>query len=174
MGAKDIKQFQFKPGQSGNPQGRPKSRVPEQLEKVLGKSKFKKYEKLSKDEVRQWDEAIITMTVDQLKALMSWDGAPAYAQTLARAAVFDMKKGSTATIDKISERLFGKPTQRLEVTGAEGSALIPDKVYTKEQAAELMHEYERKYKQGTLADEETNTETAPASRIGFKTHNDEQ
>lgn len=48
MAAKDIEQYKFKPGQSGNPKGRPKNRVPEQLVTIFGsKAKAKKFYCLS-------------------------------------------------------------------------------------------------------------------------------
>ena len=50
----NITPHQFKPGQSGNPKGRPKSRVPEQLVKIFGsKAKAKKFYSLSAVEINE-------------------------------------------------------------------------------------------------------------------------
>lgn len=69
----------FKPGQSGNPKGRPKSRVPEQLVKIFGsKARAKKFYSLSAGEIDEWESAILSMSANDLKLLAKWDEAPAY------------------------------------------------------------------------------------------------
>ena len=50
----------WKPGQSGNPKGRPKNRVPEQLVTIFGsKAKAKKFYCLSATEINEWEAAIL-------------------------------------------------------------------------------------------------------------------
>lgn len=130
---------QFKPGQSGNPKGRPKSRVPEQLVKIFGsKSRAKKFYSLSAVEVDEWEATILTLSVNDLKLLAKWDEAPAYPKGLALAVLSDMKNGTTKTLDKLRERQYGKAVQRMEVTGKDGGDLIPARTLSREEAAELL------------------------------------
>ena len=57
----------------------------------------------------------------------------------------DMKNGKTTTLDKLRERQYGKPTQRMELTGKDGGDLIPARTLTKEEAAELFKTLNEKY-----------------------------
>lgn len=56
-----------------------------------------------------------------------------------------MKNGKTTTLDKLRERQYGKPTQRMELTGKDGGDLIPARTLTKEEAAELFKTLNEKY-----------------------------
>ena len=95
----------FKPGQSGNPKGRPKSRVPEQLVKIFGsKARAKKFYSLSAGEIDEWESAILSMSANDLKLLAKWDEAPAYPKGLAIAVLNDMKNGKTTPLDKYRDR----------------------------------------------------------------------
>lgn len=146
MAAKDIEAHQFKPGQSGNPKGRPKSRVPEQLVKIFGsKARAKKFYSLSAVEIDEWEAAVLTFSANDLKLLAKWEDAPAYPKGLAIAVLSDMKNGKTTTLDKLRERQYGKPTQRMEVTGKDGGDLIPARTLTKEEAADLLKALNEKY-----------------------------
>lgn len=142
----NITPHQFKPGQSGNPKGRPKSRVPEQLVKIFGsKAKAKKFYSLSATEIDEWEAAILSFSVPDLQLLAKWGEAPVYPKGLAIAVLNDMKNGKTTTLDKLRERQYGKPTQRMEVTGKDGGDLIPARTLTKEEAAELLKSLNEKY-----------------------------
>lgn len=142
----NIRPHQFKPGQSGNPKGRPKSRVPEQLVKIFGsKARAKKFYSLSAVEINEWEAAILTFSANDLKLLAKWEDAPAYPKGLAIAVLRDMSNGKTTTLDKLRERQYGKPTQRMEVTGKDGGDLIPARTLTKEEAAELLNSLNEKY-----------------------------
>jgi len=116
----------FQKGQSGNSNGRPKSRVPDELKIILGKNKAKKFYKLNECEINDWENAILTMSTNSLKNIAGWENASAYAKGLAIGILFDMKNGNTKTIDKLRERQFGKTVQKIELTGADGRPFNPE------------------------------------------------
>jgi hypothetical protein len=128
----------FQKGTSGNPKGRPPSRVPDAIKVVLGKKKAKKFYKLNEVEVNEWEAAVLTMSTNELKTLASWEDANSYAKGLAMGVLFDMKNGNTKTIDRLRERQFGKAVQKVELTGADGASLIPARVLSKAEAKELL------------------------------------
>jgi hypothetical protein len=78
------------------------------------------------------------MSVNELKALASWEDINSYAKGLAMGILFDMKNGNTKTIDKLRERQFGKAVQNVELTGAVGASLVPARVLSKAEAKELL------------------------------------
>mgnify|MGYP004514826957 CR=1 FL=1 len=124
MAAEDIKKYQFKPGQSGNPKGRPKSTAPEMLAVLLGsRSRARRFYKLTQTDLAAWDELLLSLDMDKLKLLVQTAEAPIYAKGMAMAIVRDMQNGKTATLDRIRERLWGKAVQRVELTGAGGTPL---------------------------------------------------
>ena len=135
----------FKPGQSGNPKGRPPNRVPSQLVQIMGKSKAKKFFKLSEEEIIEWEAALLTMNANQLKLLAQWDEANAYPKGIAISILFDMKNGNTKTLDKLRERVIGRPMQRMEITGKDGADFMPARVLTKQEAKELLEGLEEDY-----------------------------
>lgn len=145
MAKEDIIKYQFKKGQSGNPKGRPPSRVPEQLVKIMGKVQAKKFYKLSAVEITEWEAALLTMNANQLKLLAQWDEANAYPKGLAISILTDMKNGNTKTLDKLRERVLGRPTQRMEITGRDGADFMPARVLTKQEAKELLDGLENEY-----------------------------
>jgi hypothetical protein len=118
----------WKKGESGNPKGRPPSRVPEALKIVLGKKKAKKFYQLNESEVNEWEAAVLTMTANELKILAGWEDANSYAKGLAISILFDMKSGNTKTLDKLRERQFGKAVQKFELTGANGRPFNPEPI----------------------------------------------
>lgn len=142
---KNIIPYQFKPGQSGNPKGRPPNRVPAQLVKIMGKVQARKFYKLSSEEVTEWEAALLAMSANQLKLLAQWDEANAYPKGLAISILSDMKRGNTKTLDKLRERVIGRPTQRMEITGKDGSEFMPARVLTKKEAKDLLDGLEEEY-----------------------------
>lgn len=135
----------WKPGTSGNPKGRPKSRVDGFKTKIMGKANAKKFYGITPMELQEWYELLLTADLSELKALAAEETTPALAKTYARAIIADMNAGKTSTIDRISEKLYGKAIQRVEHTGADGSDLIPARTLTKDEARELFSELEKEY-----------------------------
>lgn len=117
MAAKDIKKFQYKKGQSGNPNGRPPNRVPEQLVKIFGsKQRAKDFYNLNGEEIDSWEKAILSMTTPQLSLLAKWEETPIYPRGLAISIITDMKNGATKTLDKLRDRQYGATRKSIDVT----------------------------------------------------------
>jgi len=93
--------------------------VPAQLAKVMGKSQAKKIFKLNNPELEEWEATLLTLNANQLKLLAQWEEASAYPKGLAISILYDMKNGNTKTLEKLRERIGGKPSQRLELSGFE-------------------------------------------------------
>lgn len=135
----------WKPGQSGNPKGRKPNNVPKQLVKIVGKKQAKKLYKLTDAEIKEWEGIILTMTVNQLKLLAQWDEANAYPKGLAISILTDMKNGNAKTLDKLRDRVHGKPAELVEITGKDGADFMPARVLTKQEAKELLDYLENEY-----------------------------
>jgi hypothetical protein len=140
----------FKKGESGNPGGRPPTkRIEQNLKYVLGKSKTKKFYNISNTEIDFWENAILTMSFQELKTLSGGkqkgtvdeviaNEVPIYAMNTARAILFDITNGKTTTIDRLRERQFGKAVQKVELTGRDGADLMPARVLSKGEMKELL------------------------------------
>ena len=116
----------WKPGQSGNPKGRPKNRVTnEWLTACFGRKAARAIKALRREEIDTWEQILLVAKAEQLTVIAKWEGTPAYAKNLAMALLYDIKEGRTSTIDKLRERQYGKTTERLEVTGKDGMPLVP-------------------------------------------------
>lgn len=113
----NIEKYKFKPGQCGNPNGRPKNRAPEKLAKVMGKSKVKKYYGLTNEEVEYWELSLISLRLDEITALAKDPDIPVYVRGLSMAILTETKRGETKTLDKLREHVYGRAKQQLELTG---------------------------------------------------------
>lgn len=95
----------FQKGQVTNPKGRPKNRVPEFREKLMGPEKAKKFQGISQEEYFSWFEMLLGMDIEDLQALAADATVPVFAKTYARALVADMNAGRTTTIDKMMDKI---------------------------------------------------------------------
>lgn len=148
MTKEHITGYQFQKGQSGNPSGSSQKKrrekaarlvAEQQLREMLGIDGFKKLNKkeLTQNDMDFWDSKLISMGTPELQALAKMDECPIYAKNQAFSLLLDMKNGRTTTLDKIRERICGKPVQRVELTGKDGESLINSKVMTAQEAKEL-------------------------------------
>ena len=93
---------QFKKGKSGNPNGRPRKWV-----STLTDIGYKK------SEIHDCLRALMAMDMDELTDVYKNPNATMLEKTVANALRADLKKGTTTTIDKIIERVDGKPAQEI-------------------------------------------------------------
>ncbi len=97
-------------------------------------------ERLSKEDILKLLEYIIICNKAQLETIARNPDLPMIIVNQIKAIVTDLASGKTDTVDKIFDRLYGKATISLEVTGAAGVPLIPDKPMSRK-------EYETMYEQ---------------------------
>jgi hypothetical protein len=115
------------------------------LEAALGKKGARKFERLTKQNKDDIDSILESATTDALMFIAKWDGATAYAKGRALAILNDMKKGQTNQLDRISARLHGEPTRRMELTGKDGADLMPARTLTREEVGDLLKQLDKEF-----------------------------
>lgn len=103
MAAKDIQQHQFKKGQSGNPNGRPRKLVT--LLKDIG---------YTKPDIETTIQNMMSMTIDELKGVWEDKNATVLEKTIAGAIRKSIEKGSLYSIETLLTRVYGKPKEQIE------------------------------------------------------------
>ena len=134
----NIESYKWRKGQTGNPNGRPKNRVKILLQQILPKNKLKKSGALTLDEINTIEQSILALELSDLQVLAKADETPAYAKTLAMAAIIDMKNGKTSTMSLLMDRQYGKPQQNIDIT-SNGKTLEQVPLTRAEQAEYLKH-----------------------------------
>ena len=111
-----IKPFQFRKGQSGNPKGRPRSRIKSLLSELSGCPLL--FRPLRNSELAEIDAALLTMSTEQLAKAANDTAIPAIMRAKAIAILRDMREGKMTAITQIQERVAGKP-KAVDTAGAE-------------------------------------------------------
>ena len=105
MGAKDIEKHEFKKGESGNPNGRPKKYV-----SALKEQGYKN------SEINDCILVMISMDLDELKEVWQNPKATILEKTIANALRKSLEKGSLYSIEVLLSRAVGKPKESIDHT----------------------------------------------------------
>jgi len=101
----------WKPGESGNPAGRPK-KIIKRLEEAVGIKFNLELTKTDKYQIIEW---CLERNLKELKDLVNDPQSPIFLVNIATAIIGDIKKGQLKTVELIFDRVFGKPDQRTNV-----------------------------------------------------------
>lgn len=105
MAIRNQEKGQFKPGQSGNPNGRPRKYV-----------SYLKQEGYKKSEITDCVNIMMAMTLDELKQVFKSKEATILEQTIAKAMVKSLERGTLYSIETLITRVYGSPKQEIENT----------------------------------------------------------
>jgi len=103
-----------------NRKGRPKRLV----SGLIVELKNKGYEKVTTNQINELIELIIGLDRDEIIRLGTDTEQPMYVRIVARKLASTNDKDLFETIEKLLDRGHGKPTQKTELSGADGGAII--------------------------------------------------
>ena len=95
----------WKPGESGNPKGRPKKPVLQM-----------KVEGYKLAEINDTIQAMCSMDLSQLKQIWDNPKATVLEKTIAAALRKSIEKGNLDSIETLMNRVYGKPNEKLDIT----------------------------------------------------------
>ena len=97
----------YKPGQSGNPNGRPRKYV-----SLLKEQGYKLAE------INDTIQAMMSMDLDELKTVWDNPKATILEKTIAGAMRKSLDKGSLYSLETLLSRVYGKPKEQTELSGS--------------------------------------------------------
>ena len=104
MASQDIIEHQFKPGESGNPNGRPRKYV-----SLLKEQGYK----LS--EINDTIQVMMSMDMEELSDVYKNPKATVLEKTIANAMNKSLQKGSLYSLDTLLTRVYGKPKEQMDI-----------------------------------------------------------
>jgi hypothetical protein len=120
-GGKISPQTEWKKGQSGNPNGRPKN-----IHTILNDYFLADFNlKLSKSQTSDIIQVILGKTKNELIELAKNDELPFWISLIVKKAQRDYEKGSIHILDVLFDRVYGKPTETLNQTITENPIFTP-------------------------------------------------
>ena len=143
MSLENIKGHEFKKGVSGNPAGRPKSRIPDLLKACIGKNRAETVRDLNWLEIDHIEMAVLSLGNKDLQAIIKNDNSPMYLKGLALAALHDAKNGKTKTIDLLRDRQFGAVKKQVDLT-TNGESMA-QRTMTPEEAKKMLKQIEENF-----------------------------
>lgn len=120
--------YKFKPGQSGNPKGRPPLNP---IQRAL--------KNLTVETYRDVIQAVCTGNLDNLKAMVEDPSISALQVGVARAFLKAMQAGDYAVIERIAERIVGKIPDELKVSSSNVNANLNATIDKEKLKAALEH-----------------------------------
>ena len=110
------------------PTNRRKKSLFNMLADVIGEQELEV--SFTKEEFYKCYQYLIELTGEELKKIVNNPMTPIWMVSLSSAIVSDVKCGSSATIEKMFDRLFGKPSQTTDITtGGERINPVPKIVF---------------------------------------------
>jgi hypothetical protein len=103
MNLKNREGTQFKKGESGNPEGRPRKYV-----SLLKEQGYK----LS--EVNDAIQVLISMNEDELHEVLDNENATILEMTIAKAMINSLSSGSLNSVETLLNRVYGKPKETVD------------------------------------------------------------
>jgi hypothetical protein len=99
----NIEPHKWEKGQSGNPKGRPRKYVSQLTEMGYKKS-----------EINDTIQAMMAMTMDELKEVWENPKATILEKTIANAMRKSLEKGTLYSLETLLSRVYGQPKQEIE------------------------------------------------------------
>ena len=112
MGAKDIKKYQFKKGQSGNPAGL----KPKLVSHITSELNEQGYKAVSKNSIMEAYLTLVQLPYDEIKLIASPKDKTTYPFLYKLVAKELIGKRGSDMLEKLLDRALGKATQRTDVT----------------------------------------------------------
>jgi hypothetical protein len=97
----------WKPGESGNPKGRPKKPVLQM-----------KVEGYKLAEINDTIQMMCSMTADELKKIWDNPKSTILERTIASALKKSIEKGNLDSVETLLNRVYGKPKEKMDITTA--------------------------------------------------------
>ena len=116
---KEGEKYQFKKGESGNPNGRP----PKLLNAILKDLKSKGYKEIKADNVKEAYQWLLALPLNELKDIVEDEDQPILLNIVAGEM---LSKNGAFMLEKVLDRAQGKAVQRQEVTGKDGKDLFDE------------------------------------------------
>ena len=94
---------------------------------------------ISKEDALKLMTKVLMSSKADLEAMARNADLPIAIACQIKAIVTDMQNGRTDTVDRLFDRLYGKSIQPMELTGAEGTPLIPKEPMSRKEYAAMLN-----------------------------------